>query len=285
MQYLSFNIKENSKFASSNKIQIVKKLLYIFIALLILGSCQSRFQKLLTGTDYNLKYETALKYYQEEEYYKAQQLFEGIITIYRGTDKSENIVYHLAQCYLKQDDYMYAGYYFDHFTTNFPTSEKLEECMYYTAYCYYKESPKYSLDQEYTNKALEEFTHFKSKFPESDKVVEVNNYETELTLKLQKKAYENAILYEKTGNYKAAIIALKNCIYDYPSIEQRETILYLILKSSYELANKSVASKKYERHESVLDEYFSYVDEFPNGKYSKEAEKMFISSKNYIDQF
>lgn len=258
---------------------------YLIISILIFGSCKSKFQKLLTGSDYNKKYETAMQLYSEGEYYKAQQLFESIITIYRGTDKSENIVYYLSMCYYNQSDYLYAGYYFENFTTSFPSSERLEECMFQTGYCYYEESAKYSLDQEYTNKSLEQFELFKSRFPESERMGVVDGYVKELERKLQQKSFENATLYEKLEDYKAAIIALKNCLYDYPGIEEREEVLYLILKSSYKLASNSVEAKKYERYESTIDEYFSYVDEYPTGKYNKEAEKMYSDSKKYIDKF
>lgn len=260
-------------------------ILYSIIAVIMFGSCQTKFQKLLSGTDYNLKYETAIKYYNEQEYYEAQQLLESIVTIYRGTEKSENIIYYLAMSYYNQNDYMYAGYYFNNFSSSFPTSVRLEECMFQTGYCYYRQSPKYSLDQEYTQKAIEQFELFISKFPDSDKKQTAADYIKELTIKLQKKAYENAILYEKLGDYKAAVITLKNCIYDYPELTERETVLFLILKSQYMLAEKSILAKKYERYESAMDEYFSYIDEFPNGKYAKEAEKMFTSSKKYIDNF
>jgi outer membrane protein assembly factor BamD len=257
----------------------------ILIGIIACTSCKSKFQKLLTGSDYNLKYEKAIEYYNQEDYMKSQQLFESIITIYRGTDKSENIVYYLSMCYFNQKDYLFAGYYFKTFTTSFPTSEKLEECMFNTGYCYYEESAKYSLDQEYTYKSLEEFEIFSERFSESEKIPEVKKYVNELQKKLEKKAYENAILYEKIGNHKSAIIALKNCLYDYPNIKERENILYFILKSSYQLANNSVKIKKYDRYEATIDEYFSYIDEFPSGKYIKEAEKMYVESKKYIDKF
>ena len=51
--------------------------------------------------------------------------------------------------------------------------------------------------------------------------------------------------------------------------------MYLILRSNYLLAENSVPEKRTERYQSTLDEYYSFVAEFPVSKYTKDVEKMY----------
>jgi outer membrane protein assembly factor BamD len=61
----------------------------------------------------------------------------------------------------------------------------------------------------------------------------------------------------------------------------------MLLESKYNLAIGSVYDKRQERLSSALDEYFSFIDEFPESKHIKEAEKFHkITSQmlNYKDE-
>jgi outer membrane protein assembly factor BamD len=87
-------------------------------------------------------------------------------------------------------------------------------------------------------------------------------------------------LYYNLGDYKASIIALKNCLNEYPDTKYREEILFLILKSSYLLADNSIYSKRKERFQDTVDEYYTFISEFPESKYVKEAQKMYEFSTN-----
>jgi outer membrane protein assembly factor BamD len=66
----------------------------------------------------------------------------------------------------------------------------------------------------------------------------------------------------------------------YPYSKFREEFMYYTFKSRYELAKKSVDEKKDLRYRDVADEYFSYKNDYPTGKYSKEIQKLY----NEIDK-
>ena len=91
--------------------------------------------------------------------------------------------------------------------------------------------------------------------------------------KLVEKSYLNAKLYFDLGDYKSAIIALRNSLGDYPDTEHREELMFLILKSSYLLAEGSVESKKLERYQATVDEYYSFIGEFPEGEFSSTGKR------------
>lgn len=262
----------------------MKKSLFYISILVLLVSCRSEFQRLARSTDYNEKYEGALRYYEQEDYYHAMQLFEDLVTVYRGTDKAEKITWFLADCYFKEHDFVSSGYYYGTFVSTFPSSERNSDAQYYCALSYYNESPNSLLDQKYTYQAIEQFQMYVNKYPTGSRLDDCNARMTELRKKLEKKAFDNAKLYYSTENYKAAIIALKNCLTDFPDTDYREEILYLTLKSSYKLASNSVERKKQERYEATISEYYSYIDEFPKGRYTKDAEEYFERSKKSISK-
>ena len=51
-------------------------------------SC-SDYNKILKGSDYNLKYEKALEYYENNQCYKSLPLFEELMSYFRMTSKGK----------------------------------------------------------------------------------------------------------------------------------------------------------------------------------------------------
>ena len=89
--------------------------------------------------------------------------------------------------------------------------------------------------------------------------------------------------YSSTGNnYLAAIITAQNILKDYPYTKLREDISMLILRARYDMAKASVDEKKEERMRDTIDEYYAFVNEFPESKYLPEAEKMFKDASTYV---
>ncbi|MBI4646030.1 MAG: outer membrane protein assembly factor BamD [Bacteroidia bacterium] len=254
----------------------------ILIIFIILIACSCKYQKLLKSSDYNLKYEKAVEYYNKKDYYRAQQLFEELVPITAGSQRGEEVYYYYAYCYYGQDDFIMAGYHFKNFTKTYPNSKHTEECEFLGAYCFYMESPEPELDQSNTLRAVDALQLFINKYPESDRINESNELIDKLRNKLEIKSYNSSRLYFQLGDYKAAIIALKNSFKDYPDTQYREDILYLIVKSCYLLADKSIETKKKERYQATIAEYYVFIDEFPDSKYRKEAEKMYESSLSYV---
>jgi outer membrane protein assembly factor BamD len=145
-------------------------------------------------------------------------------------------------------------------------------------------SPRPSLDQEYTRKAINTFTLFRINYPESERAIEASQLVTELQDKMVEKSYLNAKLYFDLGYYKAALVALRNSLGEYPNTSYREQLMYLILRASYLLADNSVDSKKMERFQATVDEYYSFIGEFPDGQYSDDAKRMYEQSMKELGQ-
>ncbi len=242
------------------------------LLLLILNSCGD-FNKIVKSTDYEFKYKKAVEFYEGGDFVKASSLFGELISIYRGTSRADKIYYYFAKSMIGQNDYLMAGHYFNTMIKEFPTSEYVEEAQYMVGYCSYLMSPKPRLDQEVTQRAIDALQLYINLYPFSERVEEANRLITDLQDKLVYKSFLSGKLYYDFENYKAAVVALTNSLKEYPDSKYREDLMYMLLKSKYYLATRSVEEKKAQRLSSALDEYFSFVDEFPESKYIKEVEK------------
>lgn len=248
---------------------------------MLLLSC-SGFEKILKSKDYNFKYKKALEYYKKGDHYRYTTILEQLVPIYSGTQRADTVQFYFAMGNYKQGDYILAGHYFDTFRKTYPRSVFTEEAEYMYAYCFYESSPRPELDQESTQAAMSAFSEFISKYPNTDKKNEVAKILVELRDKLIEKSYLSSKLYYNVSEYKAAIVAIKNGIKDFPDSKHREEQLFLILKSSYLLADNSISSKQKERFQSTVDEYYTFIGEFPQSEYAKEAKKMYDASMKFL---
>ena len=250
----------------------------LVISLFILFTACSKYEKLLKSEDYILKYDKAIEYYEKKDWVRSATLIEQILPVYRGTDKAERLNLYLANAYYNRRDYIMAAHLYNTFIRDFPASALSEDAHFMRALCNYYLSPRSSLDQSYSLTAIDQFRLFNTRFPSSPRVEKSTQYIEELKDKLMEKSYISARLYYDMGDYKAAITAFKASLNEFPQTNYREEVLFLVLKSSYLLADNSVIAKQLERFEDAVDEYYVFMDEYPESKYKSEAEKYYNTS-------
>lgn len=259
------------------------KYILLFLIVLTLGSC-GKYQKLVKKGTPDQKYMAALKYYAKDDYFHSQQLFDELIVLYRGTDKLERIYYLYAQTYYKQAEYIVASYHFKYFAKTFPKSQYAEECMYLSAYCKYLDSPPMNLDQTSTREAIGEMQMFINLYPNSERITDANRVMDELRAKLVWKDFYNAKQYLKTQYYKASVYSLSQHVKDYPASPFKEEAMFLIVQANFDYAAKSVYRKQKERYTNTISSYNDYYSKYPDGKYSRQAQKYLKSSQSRIHQ-
>jgi len=262
--------------------------IYILLVVTLLATSCSEYTKLQKSKDNDLKFLKAKEYYEKKKYMQAATLFESVLPFFRGGEKGEESLYLLAMSYLKNRDYLTAKNYFSSYSRNYPKSKYAEDCKFYTGYCYYKDSPNVKLDQSATKKGIEEFSMFIELYPESAYITEVLNMVNELQEKLAYKAFLNASLYYKMGNYMgnnylAAIITATNAIKEFPSNKYEEEFAFIILKSKFQQAEKSVREKMEDRYRDTVDEYYNFINDFPKSKYKKDAQQIFEKSQKFLN--
>jgi outer membrane protein assembly factor BamD len=259
----------------------IKHLLILSFTVILLGTagCKSRFEKLRLSNDVAKKYQEGIRLYNKKDYAKALILFEGLAQKYRGTAEAEDLNYYYAFTLYRLKDYTTARYKFKEFADTYPQSRNAEECRYMGAYCYYLDSPKSSLDQENTYKAIDALQLFINYFPKSDRATQAAQYIAILRGKLETKAFDNAKLYYTLGgydltNYKSAVVALKNAQIEFPDIRYAEEMNLLIVKSQYMYAKNSYPNRQEARYNDAITYYNEFVEAYPNSKYMKDAKQL-----------
>ena len=254
---------------------------------LAVSSC-SEYTKLQKSGDNDLKFAKAKEYYEKGKYLNAASLLESVVHSFRGTEKGEEALFLLAKCHLMNEDYMTARSYFSGYHRSYPRGRYAEQSKFYVGYCYYKDSPEVKLDQTSTKKAVEELNLFIDIYPQSAKVPEAQSIIQEMNDKLAYKAYLNAKLYFNLGNYmgnnyESAVIVAKNAIKDYPYSKYKEELELLVLKARYQEASQSVDEKKADRFRVVLDEYYSYINNYPDSP--NKPEQAYRLSANGLERW
>ena len=264
----------------------MRKFYPIIISLLLLTSC-GEYNKVLKSTDANVKFEYAKKAFEKGKYGQACTLLSEIVTVMKGTKHAEEALYLLGLSHFENKDYISSGAYFKTYYTHYPKGKYAELARFYSGYGYYLDSPEPQLDQTTTHKAIEELQNFLDYFPKSDKVSIAQNAIFELQDKLVLKELQNAVLYYNLGtylgnNYESAVITAQNAIKEYPYSKYKEQLQMLILKSRYQEAILSVDEKKEDRFRIVIDEYYSFINDYPESESRQEADHIFKIAGKYV---
>lgn len=268
----------------------MKKYSILLLLAFVLVSC-SEYQKLLKSDDYELKYTKAIEYFDKGDYMRATTLFNEVSNIYKGTNRSEDLLNYIARSYMGQKDYFTAGEYYRVYVRTYPKGKHVQEAKFMIGYCHYLESPDARLDQTTTEQAIMEFQEFLDIYPDDERVPEANKLLDELKEKLAYKELTNARLYYNLGNYLgwnhyiSAILVSENALKAYPATQYREDFGFLMLDSKYQQALLSVQEKLVERYTDTIDEYYSFINEFPDGKYRKQADRIFRDSSKHVENY
>jgi len=252
----------------------MKKFSILLIALITLASCKTEFEKIRSSNDPERIYNAANKYYEAGDYTKAQTMYELVIPFYRGKEAAETLFYNYAYTHYNTGQYILASHYFNSFAKTFYNSPFKEECEFMGAYSNVELSPNHKLDQSYSEKAIEELQQFANRYPESERIGECNRLIDEIRLKLETKAFEQGELYYNLREYLSAISAFDNMIKDFPDTKRAAEVRYLVLKSSYEWAKKSVFNKREERYNETLKRFKQFNNKHADSKYFESAKEI-----------
>ncbi|WP_255201550.1 MULTISPECIES: outer membrane protein assembly factor BamD [Duncaniella] len=269
-------------------IRSLRKYAVMLGAAMLLASC-GEYQKVLKSHDADYRLDFAKRAFEQKKYTQAATVLEDIVTQFKGSEKAEDSLYLLALSNYENKDYETAGSFFKTYYTRFPKGKYTELARYYAGYGYYLDSPEPQLDQSGTINAIQELQAFLDYFPKSDKVANAQNAIFELQDKLTLKQLENAQLYYNLGtymgnNYESAVIVARNAIKDYPYSKYKEDLELLILKARYQEARESIDEKKPDRFREVIDEYYSYINNYPDTPNREEADNIFKIAQRYVKE-
>lgn len=259
------------------KKRLVQILFLSAFAMLTFG-CKSEFEKIRGSGDTDKMYAKAFEYYEQEEYLRAQTLLELIIPAYRGKPELEKIYYTYADTYYKLGKYIMANYYFKNFASTFPHSPQREEADFMAAYSNYQMSPGFRLEQTYTEKAIDDLQLFVNTYPNSPRLKECNMLIDQMRLKLEKKNFEEGILYFNLRQYQAATTTFENLLKDFPETSNAEQVRYHIAKANYLLAENSIVEKQEERYKQTVAYAKDYLEKFQGTSNYDEVKSFYNNS-------
>jgi outer membrane protein assembly factor BamD len=255
---------------------------FLFIVIAGLLSSCGGITKVLKNKDPEYKLRMAEQYYAKKKYHFAQALYEDVMPNFRGSPVFEDLYYKYAYCAYYQKDYLNAENLFKSFLEAFPNSTKAEEIDYMRAYCYYKLSPKVTLDQTNTLKAMGMLQTFINTHPNSQRNKEATELIDICRDKLEEKERIAAQLYFDLGQFRAAGVSFTSLLNNFPDSEKGDEYKLMVIKSYFKFAELSVDERKVERYEQVIAECNDFIDRFPDSKLVKEVEHYNSLSNNNI---
>lgn len=264
----------------------MKKFALYALILVTFCSC-GEYQRVLKSTDANVKFDYAQRAFEQKKYTQASTVLRDCVTEFKGTPKAEESLYLLAMSYFENKDYVNSCAYFKLYYQRYPKGKYAELARYFCGYGYYLDSPEAQLDQSGTIKAIEELQAFLDYYPRSDRVTLAQTVIFELQDKLTLKQLQNAQLYYNLGNYlgnnyESAVIVAKNAIKTYPYSKYKEELEMLVLKARYQEAAQSIDERKADRFRDVIDEYYSFINNYPESPFREEADNIFKIAQRYV---
>lgn len=234
---------------------------YLVKTLLVLGiSC------FVACSSYNVKpditpeqrFELAKTMYKNKDYFEAKSQFKILILNNPGAAFSDEAQYYLGDCHFHMKEYILAADEFSRLVRLYPRSEWLDDAQFKTAMCDYKLSPKPSLDQTYTVRAVENFQRFLEDFPDSDLVPEAERLLKICRTKLSEKDFKAGELYRKMGDFYGASIYFDSVLNSYYDTKFAEAATFWKGECLYKLQKNTDARQVFEE----------MLRRFPNSKFS-----------------
>ena len=248
------------------------------VAVLAAG-CKSKFELLLNGSDTEAKYAAAFDYFNIGKYQKSAKLFEALSVAVTGTERDDTVQYYWALSNYRSKDFYTAAANFQQFVETHPESPFVEDAEFLRIDCMYRATYRYELDQTPTYQAITAISEYIVNNIDSPHIAACNRMLDDLNERLDRKAFENAYLYYKMEDYKAANVALKNVLKDDSDNIYREKVLFYSAMSSYKYASMSVPEKQKERYLVFADDYYNFIGEYPESSLRKELDDAFAKYK------
>ncbi len=262
----------------------MSRLLFVFVLLIGMSSC-SNYTKLLKSTDYDKMYSEAKRYYEKQNYGKAIPLLDELLIQFKADARFKEVYLMYAYSRYGLEEFVLASYHFKNYYESFPNSDKAEEALFMHVYCDYLDSYPYYLDPSVSQHAMDNLQLFINIYPSSERVQECNKYMDELRGRLRRKSLELAKLYIRMEDYRAATVALRNTIKDYPELDNSDEVRYLLIRCAYLLANGSIESRKEERFKEVAKVHAEFVEEHgTQNKYYSRVKDVYETSLSDIKE-
>ncbi len=153
---------------------------------------------------------------------KALELYKHIVKNAPFGTYGDQAQFNIGEVYKAQTEFEEAQKAFQAVVDEYPASELVGKARYQIAYCSMEASKKSQYNEQYAERAIEEFEGFKSAFPGDKQALEADESIKILRAKKAKTSFETALFYEKQGKYKSAKVYYEEVASKYPETPSAE---------------------------------------------------------------
>jgi outer membrane protein assembly factor BamD len=205
---------------------------------------------------------SAMELFDKDDYMDARNQFKIITLSHSGSVIADKAQFYLAECHYNLKEYILSASEYERLIKVYPNSEWVDDGKFKIGLSYYELSPKYSLDQDYTQKAIKEFQEFLEDYPGSNLFKDVEAMLLESRGKLARKLYAAADQYRRIRAYEAGAIYF-NLVLEryYDSQYAPEAQFYL-----------GECYGKLEKNDEALEAYQVFVKRYPDHKLTNKAQ-------------
>jgi outer membrane protein assembly factor BamD len=191
----------------------------------------------------------------------------------------------LARSFYEDEQYLLSSNEFDRFIGLYPSDDRAEEAAYYRAMSYYQMSPVFDLDSSDTRRAIDYLRLFVAAHPNSEHRDDIGLKIDELQEKLATKLMETARLYERSEQYRAAVLTYERVLDEFPTSGPVDEALFGAMQSQVAYAQASVLTRQAERYREAIEMYDRLYQLFPNSDHLKEAEELYADVQQRLEAF
>ncbi|MBM4167092.1 MAG: outer membrane protein assembly factor BamD [Ignavibacteria bacterium] len=200
----------------------------------------------------------------EENYLEAIEEFKIVGLQYSGSEYADDAQYYLGECYYEREEFLLAAFEYDMLKKRMASSTYVPMAQFQLAQSYYRLSPRSTLDQRYTNKAIDEFQTFLEYYPQHDSAGSASEKIKRLNGRLAKKEFDIAVLYMTLEEYLSAQHYFENILERFHDTEFAE-------QAQLGIAQSFVSRKKLEKAKEALSVFFL---KYPESKWKEQAQQL-----------
>ncbi len=147
---------------------------------------------------------------------RAQEMFEGIIKRAPFSRQAPLAQFNVGQCFEKQGKYPEAIQAYQQVVSKYPGDAIADDAQYQLGYVLLRQSREGSYDRAASMRAREAFEDFVNRYPNSEKVPQARENMKQLQGGVVKGSLDVAKFYDKTKQYRAAVIYYNEVIKQQP---------------------------------------------------------------------
>ena len=230
-----------------------------FIGVLLVAGCAGT-PEILIDSEKGL-FTQAVKYFEDEDYKKAQAAFQKLKDNYPLSKYSITAELRIADSLYHQRNYQEAIFQYEEFRKLHPTNKAIPYVMYQVGMSHFDQALSIDRDQASTENAVKQFEHLISRYPSDPYAASARERLQICQEKLAGHEFYVAYFYFKTEKYSAALQRLSGILTRFPESSIADKTYLHVGKCHLHLKDIEKAANAF-RH---------LLKNYPNSEYYDEA--------------